>query len=158
MSAATVPRQTHFHLPSVHVEHADGSGFDYEENLYVRGFRHRVFHRVVTISAHDSRDAVLFRRETRDELSREDTELTARNAVRVERLYRLIRAGKLERGSPSPLSPVKPRGGPKKRGISTGPRDVDAPRCACGRMTLKCAKARSHHCEDRSLAAGRMAA
>jgi len=74
--------------------------------------------------------------------------VTARNAVRVERLYSLIRAGKLERGAPSPLSPVKPRGGIRRKGIKTGPRDPNIPRCACGLMTLKCAKRRSHHCPE----------
>ncbi len=66
---------------------------------------------------------------------------TAGNAMRVERMAALLEQGKLYRGGPG-LPPVKPRGrgGYRKGKLS------DAPRCACGKMTLRCAKARSHHC------------
>lgn len=70
--------------------------------------------------------------------------VTAANAGRVQRVAALIEMGKLTRGGDSCLSKVKPRG---RGGARPGRYCSDAPRCACGKMTLKCAKARSHHCE-----------
>jgi hypothetical protein len=75
--------------------------------------------------------------------------ITAANALRVERVAALLNAGKLRRGEPSPLTPVKPRGrGNKGR---TGKRSK-APRCPCGKMTRRCAKARCHHCANEAAA------
>jgi hypothetical protein len=74
---------------------------------------------------------------------------TTENASRVERLKILLDAGKLARGDPSPLQPVKSRGvaaGSTRPNLLGKPRSTRDPRCACGRMTLKCARARAHHC------------
>lgn len=75
----------------------------------------------------------------------ESSTITAANAVRVQRMAALLNAGKLRRGEPSPLAPVKPRGGPRLKG-RPGRRST-GPRCPCGMMTLRCAKSRSHHCK-----------
>jgi hypothetical protein len=74
---------------------------------------------------------------------------TAESMARVCKMKALRDAGKLERGKDSPLAPMK------SRGIAPGAARLDlrgkyrgdAPRCACGKMTLKCAKVRAHHCE-----------
>lgn len=60
-------RPKHYHLPSVHVRNG-GSGYDYEEDLYVVGRR---VERVVRFVAID-RGAETLIRETRDELSAEE--------------------------------------------------------------------------------------
>jgi len=71
--------------------------------------------------------------------------VTAENAARVRKVKSLLDAGKLRRGDPGPLPRARAR---NKRGSLPGRRRSDAPRCPCGRMTLKCAKARSHHCGE----------
>lgn len=71
---------------------------------------------------------------------RRDT-VTVANAGRVVRMKVLLDAGRLIRGGPG-LPAVKARG----RGGRGRRRHSGAPRCACGKFTLRCAKARSHHC------------
>jgi hypothetical protein len=74
---------------------------------------------------------------------------TAESMARVRKVKALLDAGKLERGKDSPLAPVKPRGiapGAARMDLR-GKYRSDAPRCACRKMTLKCAKVRAHHCE-----------
>lgn len=74
LARAQQARANHIHLPSIHVRNEDGSGFDYEENYFVRGRgRKRSVQRVVTIAAFNA-GGPLFECETRDVLCREDLE------------------------------------------------------------------------------------
>ena len=77
---------------------------------------------------------------------------TADNMARVLKVKALLDAGKLARGEDSPLKPIRPRGVEpgSRRPELCGRYRSDAPRCACGKMTAKCAKVRSHHCGEAS--------
>jgi hypothetical protein len=60
--AAPEPVPGHIHLPSVHIRSANGSGFDYEEDFYVRGRgRHRRMKRVIRLAAIEGGREVLIR-------------------------------------------------------------------------------------------------
>lgn len=63
----------HIHLPSVHVRSQDtGAGFDYEQDLYIRGRgRERRVERVVRLVAIEAGEPALIR-ETRDVLCAEE--------------------------------------------------------------------------------------
>jgi hypothetical protein len=75
MSApAPALRNGHIHLPSVHIRGKNGSGFDYEEDLYVRGHgKRKRIERVVTFVAIEHGEPTLMR-QTQDVLCEEETE------------------------------------------------------------------------------------
>jgi hypothetical protein len=71
-AAAAALAQGHIHLPSVHVRAENGTGFDYEEDLYVRGRgRRRSVERVVRLAVIEGGQETLIRR-TVDELCPEE--------------------------------------------------------------------------------------
>jgi hypothetical protein len=81
MSAATVVaarphrsrRAEHLHLPSVHVRQQDGSGFDYEEDLYIVGRnKKRRVERIVTLMMLDAGERPILERATFDVVSAEE--------------------------------------------------------------------------------------
>jgi hypothetical protein len=72
MSSAAAAAQGHIHLPSVHIRGDNGSGFDYDEDLFIqgRGRRRRVNRIVRLVIIEDGAPALV--RETYDELCTEE--------------------------------------------------------------------------------------
>jgi|SRR5579859_333791 len=70
---ALAPRRArHIHLPSVHIRLANGTGYDYEENLYISGpARARLVERVVSFAFCEGGNPTVIR-ETADVLCPED--------------------------------------------------------------------------------------